>query len=93
MNYGTVLGYMGADDRKGRLTYRKFIKWGIEKDRVNPLDLGKGLGIVGKEDFVEWVKDKFLSKTKGDKREQPKKLYRKSHANGVSLSILPNNPT
>src|SRR4030042_1207957 len=51
MNYETVLGYMGVDDRKGRLAYRKFIKWGIEKDLVNPLDLGKGLGIVGREDF------------------------------------------
>ena len=77
MNYETVLGYMGADDRKGRLAYREFIKWGIEKDVVNPLDLGKGLGIIGEEDFVEWVKEEFLSKTKGDKREQPKKALQK----------------
>jgi len=71
MNYETILGYMGVDDRKGRLAYCKFIKWGIEKDLGNPLDLGKGLGIVEQEDFVEWVKEEFLSKTKGDKREQP----------------------
>lgn len=71
VNYETVLGYMGADDRKGRQAYRKFIKGGIDKDAVNPFDLGKGLGIVGEEGFVQWVKEEFLSGIKGAKREQP----------------------
>jgi hypothetical protein len=71
IKYETVLGYMGRDDRKGRLAYRKFIKWGIDKDVVNPLELGKGLGVVGKEGFVQWVKEEFLSGIKEVKREQP----------------------
>jgi hypothetical protein len=41
IKYETVLGYMGKDDRKGRLAYRKFIKWGMDKDVVNPL---QGIG-------------------------------------------------
>ena len=60
IKYDTVLGHMGADGRKGRLAYRKFIKWGIDKDVVNPLDLGKGLGIAGEEGFFKWVKQEFL---------------------------------
>jgi len=71
MKYDTVLGYMGKDDRKGRLAYRKFIKWGIDKDAASPLKLGKGLGIVGEEGFVQWVKEEFLRGIKGVKREQP----------------------
>ena len=71
IKYETVLGYMGKDDRKGRPAYRKFIKWGMDKDVVNPLELGKGLGIVGEEGFVQWVKEEFLSGIKGVKREQP----------------------
>ena len=71
IKYDTVLGHMGADGRKGRLAYRKFIQWGIDKDVVNPLVLGKGLGIVGEEGFVQWVKEEFLRGIKGVKREQP----------------------
>ena len=71
MNYEPVLGCMGADDRKGRLAYRKFIKGGIDKEVINPLERGKGLGIIGEEGFVQWVKDEFLGGIKGVEREQP----------------------
>jgi hypothetical protein len=54
IKYETVPGYMGKNDRKGRPPYRKFIKWGMDKDVVNTLELGKGLGIVGEEGFVQW---------------------------------------
>ena len=70
VNYATVLEYMGGDNRKGRQGYRQFIKWGIEQEIENPLELGKGNGIVGEADFVQWIKEKFLS-NEGSKREQP----------------------
>jgi len=70
VNYEAVLGYMGGDDHRGRQGYRRFIKWGIDKDVANPLELGKGSGIVGGDDFVERIKEKFFN-NQGGKREQP----------------------
>ncbi len=70
VNYEPVLDYMGGDNRKGREKYRRFIQWGIEQGIKNPLELGKGNGIIGEADFVKWIKEKFLS-TDTSKREQP----------------------
>jgi hypothetical protein len=65
-----VLGYVGGDNRKGTKEYGKFLKWGIEKEMKNPLDIGKGSGVVGCEDFVQGIKEKYLKRQKGT-REQP----------------------
>jgi len=70
MNYEIILDYKGGDDRKGRQAYRQFIKQGIGVALENPLDLGKGKGIVGDADFVELIKEKFLDK-EAAQREQP----------------------
>ena len=70
IDYTTVLSYMGGDNRKGRRNYRQFIKWGIEQEIENPLELGKGSGIVGEDNFIQWIKEKFLSK-EASNREQP----------------------
>ncbi len=61
---------MGGDNRKGRQRYRRFVEWGIEQGTKNPLELGKGNGIIGEADFVKWIKKKYLSKDTS-KREQP----------------------
>lgn len=70
VNYKTVLDYMGGDSHRGRLAYRKFIIKAIEQETVNPLELGKGHGIVGDIDFIEMIKDKYLDRY-ASKREQP----------------------
>jgi len=70
VNYKTVLDYMGGDNLKGRQGYRQFIKLGIDREIENPLELGKGHGIVGEDDFIQWIKEKFISK-EASKREQP----------------------
>jgi len=70
INYKTVLEYMGGDTRKGRQAYRRFVKGGIEEEIASPLELGQGHGIVGEADFIEWIKEKFLSK-EAPQREQP----------------------
>lgn len=79
VNYAFVLDYLGGDDSKGRKEYRKFLGRGVTEDLDNPLELGKGSGIVGEESFVQWVKDSFL-RHRRCKREQPalrelKKLF------------------
>jgi hypothetical protein len=61
---------MGGDTRKGRQAYKQTIREAITGGVDNPLALGKGCGIVGENEFIEWVKEKILS-GKGDKREQP----------------------
>jgi REP element-mobilizing transposase RayT len=60
INYKPVLDYLGRDDRKGRQRYRQFIKKGIEQQIENPLELGKGDGIVGAAEFIKSVKREFL---------------------------------
>ena len=70
VNYEHVLDYIGGDNRKGRQGYSRFIQWGIKQRTKNPLELGKGNGIIGEADFVKWIKKKFLSKDTS-KREQP----------------------
>jgi putative transposase len=64
------LDYMGGDTRKGRQAYKQTIREAITRGVDNPLALGKGCGIVGENEFIEWVKEKILS-GKGDTREQP----------------------
>ncbi|MCL0107207.1 transposase [Thermodesulfovibrionales bacterium] len=70
VNYATVLDYMGGDNRKGRQDYQEFVKRGIEQEIENPLELGKGNGIVGEADFIQRIKEKFLNND-ASKREQP----------------------
>jgi hypothetical protein len=70
VDYSTILGYTGGDNKKGRFGYQKFVREGIETPFKNPLLLGKGSGIIGDKDFIQWVKKKF-SGEEGSKREQP----------------------
>jgi len=70
VDYKDVLGYIGRDNRKGREAYRQFVRWGIAAKTDNPLELGRGHGVVGGDDFIEWIKGKFSSKGKAE-REQP----------------------
>lgn len=70
IDYEMVLSHMGGDNRSGRKQYQQFIRWAIDNEIDNPLKLGKGHGIVGKNDFIQWVKEKFVNK-EAPSREQP----------------------
>jgi REP element-mobilizing transposase RayT len=70
INYDFVLDYMGGDNAKGRKAYSRFVSNGIGEDLESPVDLGRGTGIIGPEEFVEWVKGKFIDK-KDKGRERP----------------------
>ena len=61
---------MGGDNRRGIEEYRRFLRGGIGRETESPLEVGKGHGIIGKADFIGWIKEKFLSK-ETSKREQP----------------------
>jgi len=70
VDYETVLSQTGGDSRKGRQGYRNFILSGLEGELENPLELGRGHGIVGGKDFLDWVKGKLLDGQRR-RREQP----------------------
>lgn len=80
VNYKTVLDYFGGDTADGRRRYRQFVYKGLGESDLNPLESGKGTGIVGTESFVDTVREKYLEKIKPDsQREQPhlKKIKKK----------------
>jgi putative transposase len=71
--YMPILEYFGLESRKASHEYKKFVAEGMEKEILSPLEKGKGTGIIGKEDFVEEIKQLF-GKNRKDKqshREQP----------------------
>lgn len=65
-----VLGYFGGDRAKGRRGYARYVEQGLVAELENPLELGKGHGIVGDRDFVEEVRLRYLS-PEVDARELP----------------------
>lgn len=78
VNYRMLLGYMGGDNKKGRQGYKRFVQEEICAGTESPLLLGRGSGIIGENEFIDWVKAKVL-RDKGDMREQPAlKKFRKS---------------
>lgn len=55
-----ILGYFGGDTSQGRRKYEKFVEEGLSRKIGNPLERGKGHGIVGAREFVERIKQRFL---------------------------------
>jgi len=73
VQYTAVLDYFGGEGRKASHDYKKFVAEAMEKDHPSPLEKGKGTGIIGKEDFVEEIKQGFGKDRQGKKtaRKQP----------------------
>jgi len=65
-----VLGDFGGDRRRGRRAYARFVLEGIGGGFKNPLEEGRGHGIIGGEDFIERVRNRFLERRPRD-REVP----------------------
>jgi putative transposase len=65
-----VLGDFGGDRGRGRKGYECFVLEGIGDGVKNPLEQGKGHGIIGEEDFIERVKGRFLGRRPRE-REMP----------------------
>lgn len=73
IHYTTLLDYFGGDNWKSGNDYKRFVADGMKNKLPNPLERGKGTGIIGDEDFVEEIKKIFgqEKKTKKSQREQP----------------------
>lgn len=87
VHYQMVLDYFGGDSKEGRAAYRQFVYRGLNKGETSPLVIGKGSGIVGSEDFIERIKDLYLSgPDKSTYREQPQlKDIRSSYSPDVLI--------
>ncbi len=80
LNYSTILDYFGGDTKEGRRRYRQFVNNGLGNIHDNPLDSGRGTGMVGSDSFVERIRDTYLPKENHkENREQPqlKKVKKK----------------
>jgi hypothetical protein len=63
----------GGDDRKGRRRYQEFVLGGISKDMNITLWEGvRGQAVLGSEEFVEWVFDRFLARRKVVTKDFPR---------------------
>ena len=65
-----ILAYFGGDTARGRRGYARYVEQGLSASLDNPLELGRGHGIVGDADFVDAVRGRYLSGD-GDSREIP----------------------
>ena len=55
-----VLAHFGGDTPKGRRRYEEFVIDGFSDQMINPLDIGKGHGIVGASEFVDKIRERFI---------------------------------
>ena len=65
-----VLDYFGGDGARGRRKYEDFVTQGLSGEIQNPLERGKGHGILGVEEFIEKIRGQYLSSSQ-ESRELP----------------------
>jgi putative transposase len=65
-----ALAYFGGDTVKGRRRYEDFVMEGVSGKMTNPLERGKGHGIVGATEFIEKVRRQYMRST-SESRELP----------------------
>ena len=57
---GDVLGYCGGDTVRGRRRYKEFVEVGVGVEVEDPLEVGRGYGIVGAKEFIEKIRERYL---------------------------------
>ena len=67
---GEVLAHFGGDTSRGKRRYEGFVMEGLDGKTTNPLERGRGHGIVGAGEFREKIRDQFLHSL-GGSREIP----------------------
>ena len=70
LRVGEVLASFGGDAEKGRRRYEGFVMEGLAGKITNPLERGKGHGIVGASEFMEKIRERFL-RSVAESRELP----------------------
>jgi hypothetical protein len=70
LRVGEVLAHFGGDTAKGRRKYEGFVMEGLVGKIANPLERGKGHGIVGASEFMEKIRKRYL-RSVAESRELP----------------------
>ncbi len=70
-HYSEILNTVsGGDSFRGRKRYEQFVMDGIRKDmNITYWKEVRGQAVLGSDDFVDWVYERFLAKKKEDRRE------------------------
>jgi REP element-mobilizing transposase RayT len=71
VNYSVILAMAGGGDSfGGRRKYAQFVMDGVKKDMNMAFWKGvRGQAVLGSDDFVDWIYERFLSNKKADRRE------------------------
>jgi len=83
METGMVLRYFGTKERRSRKEYRSFVKSGMKEGLRNPFEDVKVGTILGGDDFVKRIKDKYLNLDSTDRELSAVKELRKVEARVV----------
>lgn len=70
INHAIIMDYFGGDNLKSKNEYKKFVEEGFRDVVPSPLEKGKGIGIIGNDDFIEEIKRLFCNDIEST-REQP----------------------
>ncbi len=70
LGVGEVLAHFGGDTLRGRRRYEGYVMEGLAGKTTNPLERGRGHGIVGASEFMEKIRGQFLRSLAGS-REIP----------------------
>ncbi len=73
-----VLDIFHDDRMRAKRAYRSFVERALTSSLPSPLEMGRGHGIVGEEDFMERVKA-VLAPDRGTRREVPQKRRLEGH--------------
>ncbi len=65
-----MLAYFGGDTARGRGRYEEFVMEGACKGMLNPLERGKGHGIIGGREFIKRIGEKYIE-SRARSRELP----------------------
>jgi hypothetical protein len=71
MKYSVILDMAGGGDSfRGRRRYEHFVMDGVRKDMNITFWKGvRGQAVLGSDEFVDWIYERFLSGKKADRRE------------------------
>lgn len=79
-----ILGEMGGRGQGVRLRYRRFVEEGLLREMESPLEAVQWQTALGKEDFLQGIKDRLESR-KEEGREVPALRQLRSHAPWESI--------
>jgi hypothetical protein len=71
MKTDDILGYFAKDKSDARRYYKEFVENGIGKETDNPFERVFASTFLGGDDFICWVREKWISLKDVDRRNIP----------------------